>query len=169
MPCHSWILDQVHSQGCHREQFCDRTRQCGVSAFAKRKTLNGLFRQWWFYLKRELYLDVFAFPHVNELKLLLCALVIEPASREEEDFVGTVLLQLKRDLEGSVFSRFSMEWILLSPLFFFLQTCFDIMSLLHFTLLARLELGGTEKVGQSPVKMTDCIWNLTKALHWMFR
>ena len=104
MPCHSWILDQVHSQGCHQAQFCDRTRQCGVSAFAERKTLNGLFRQWWFYLKRELYLDVLAFPHVDELKLLQCALVIEPASRKEEDFVGAVLLQLKRDLESSIFS-----------------------------------------------------------------
>ena len=34
---------------------------------------------------------MFAFPHINELKLLLGALVVEPASREEKDLVGSVI------------------------------------------------------------------------------
>ena len=84
---------------------------------------------------------MFAFPYINELKLLLGALVIEPASGEEEHFVGIVLLQLERNLkESKLLPEATVD--------FFLCSTYDLG---HFTLLARLVKGGTEKVGQSPV------------------
>ena len=42
---------------------------------------------------------MFSVPHINKFQFLLGALVIEPASGEQEDLVGTVLLQLKRNLK----------------------------------------------------------------------
>ena len=39
--------------------------------------------KWQFYLQRKLYLDVFSFPHINEFKLLLGSLVIEPACKNQ--------------------------------------------------------------------------------------
>ena len=41
-------------------------------------------------------------PHINKFQFLLGALVIEPASREQEDLVGAVLLQLKKYLKRSL-------------------------------------------------------------------
>ena len=54
------------------------------------------------YLKWELYANMFSIPHINKFQFLLGALVIEPASREQEDLVGTVLLQLKRNLKRNL-------------------------------------------------------------------
>lgn len=45
---------------------------------------------------------MFSVPHINKFQFLLGALVIEPASREQEDLVGTMLLQLKRNLKKNL-------------------------------------------------------------------
>ena len=82
---------------------------------------------------------MFSVPHINKFQFLLGALVIEPASREQEDLVGTMLLQLKRNLKRNLI---------------FVLLC-DILALTweskaSFTLLEISEAAGTEKVGQSP-------------------
>ena len=86
---------------------------------------------------------MFSVPHINKFQFLLGALVIEPASREQEDLVGNMLLQLKRNL--------------MFVTYFCVQLALTWESKGSFTLLKISEAAGTEKVGQSPEFMKEIV------------
>ena len=90
-------------------------------------------------------------PHINKFKFLFGALVIEPASREQEDLVGTMLLQLKRNLKRNL--MFVTHFLHCGKLALILE------SKASFTLLEISEAAGTEKVGQSPEFMREIVKN----------
>ena len=90
---------------------------------------------------------MFSVPHINKFQFLLGALVIEPASREQEDLVGTVLLQLKRNLKRN----------LMFVTYFCVKLALTWENKASFTLLEISEAAGTEKVGQSPEFMKEIV------------
>ena len=91
---------------------------------------------------------MFSVPHINKFQFLLSALVIEPASREQEDLVGTMLLQLKRNLMFVAY--FVLHCVKLALIW---------ERKASFTLLEISEAAGTEKVGQSPEFMKEIVKN----------
>ena len=95
---------------------------------------------------------MFSVPHINKFQFLLGALVIEPASREQEYLVGTVLLQLKRNLKRNLIF-----------VTYFVLHCVKLALIWErkasFTLLEISEAAGTEKVGQSPEFMKEIVKN----------
>ena len=93
---------------------------------------------------------MFSVPHINKFQFLLGALVIEPASREQEDLVGTMLLQLKRNLKRNLifFACFVLHCGKLALIW---------ESKVSLTLLEISEAAGTEKVGQSPEFMKEIV------------
>ena len=92
---------------------------------------------------------MFSVPHINKFQFLLGALVIEPASREQEDLVGTMLLQLKRNLKRNL--------MFVTYLFCIVKLARIRESKASFTLLEISEAAGTEKVGQSPEFMKEIV------------
>ena len=93
---------------------------------------------------------MFPVPHINKFQFLLGALVIEPASREQEDLVGTMLLQLKRNLKKN---------LMFVAYFFCIVANLHLFGRASFTLLEISEAAGTEKVGQSPEFMKEIVKN----------
>ena len=93
---------------------------------------------------------MFSVPHINKFQFLLGALVIEPASREQEDLVGTMLLQLKRNLKRNL--MFVIYLVLRC-----VKLALTWESKASFTLLEISEAAGTEKVGQSPESKKEIV------------